>query len=552
MGLKGNRRSGPTPPPPNPKGGLLRSSRAVLAATLITATAGLAACTAGSTAVPPGRDAASTSQSRTPVVALHTSPASLDFTRTAGAAIPQAMMDNVYETLVRIDAQGKPIPLLATGWEVSPDRTTYTFHLREGVRFSNGTEFNAETAKFSLDRVRSDAWTNGLKKQMAVISSTEATEPQTLTVRLQRPSNSWLWSLGTFVGAMMTPDGVAPEQLTKHPVGTGPYTVDFFAPNKRINLQARPEYWGPKPRNSAAVLTYFPDSVSSANALMAGDVDVIYGLQAPELMDSLRRRGSVDIQVGDTTGEVLLSLNNRRAPFNDPRVRQAIMYAIDRRAVIDTAWNGLGTDTGGSPAAPTDPWYEPSHRYPFDPQKARQLLREAGINQTNNHVVFSVPSLVYATNAAEIVGSQLRDVGLDVSIESTEFPAVWTSKVLAQHNYDMSLVMHAEPRDIPTLFGNPEYYIGFDSQQSRELLSAADSGTPEDQVRQMRRAVDQIMAEAASDTLFSYPNIVVTSRGVTGVNPTVISGSLPVPGISAERPHPGAGALPANEKAAAA
>ncbi|WP_151529147.1 MULTISPECIES: ABC transporter substrate-binding protein [Corynebacterium] len=489
-------------------------------AALATALAvGVSGCSAGSTAVQVGRVAGT----HDIVVAASASPVSLDFTTNSGAAIPGALMSNVYETLVRIDDDGQIVPWLATSWEVSEDGRRYTFTLRDDVTFSNGDAFTAETVKFSIDRVRSEAWSNGLKKKMDIVESVEVLSPTDVSVQLAASSNQWLWDMATLVGAMMTPSAM--DTLASAPVGTGPYEVENFAIGHSISFRARDDYWGPAPQNQGAAIRYFADAVAAMNALRSGDVDVVYSMQSPELLHTFDPT-RYTVEVGTTNGEVLLSMNNNRAPFDDVRVRQAVMYGIDRQAVIDTAWDGHGIDTGGAPVPPTDPWYEASTRYPFDPERARQLLAEAGINESNNHVVFSVPSLPYAVAASEIVVSQLRDIGLDVSIRSTEFPAVWLNEVLKQQDYDMSLVMHIEPRDIPQLFGNPEYYLGFDSPEVRALLEKADRGTAQEQVRYMKKAVDQIMAEAGADTLFNFPNIVVTDRSVSGVRADQITEGL--------------------------
>ncbi|APT85218.1 peptide ABC transporter substrate-binding protein [Corynebacterium aquilae DSM 44791] len=478
------------------------------AAVLAGATLFTAGCSAGSTATQLGRIA----DANAIVVALAAAPASLDFTTTAGAAVPQAMMGNIYEGLVRIDDDANIQPLLAERWDISPDGRVYTFHLRQGVTFSNGDPFNAQAAKFSIDRVQSDAWTNGLKKQMEPVESTRVIDEHTLEVTLKEKNTAWLWNMGTLIGAMFSPTGI--DDLANTPIGTGPYVVDSWAVGQSLIFTAREDYWGEKPKNSAAALRYFADPVGASNALQSGDVDVIYSLQSPQLMDELKATGKYTIEVGTTNGEVILSMNPRRAPFNDIRVRQAVMYAINRQDVIDTAWDGYGTDTGGAPVPPTDPWYEESTRYPYDPDKARELLKQAGIPE-GYEVTISVPSLAYAQAASEMIVSQLNDVGLKVSIESTEFPAVWLSKVYKGHDFDMSIVAHVEARDIPAMFGNPEYYIGYDNPKVQQLLKQAGES---DEVGNMKAAVDQIMEDAAADTLFNLPNIVVTDPGITGVD----------------------------------
>lgn len=495
------------------------------AASLLTVLAALTltACSAGSTATQVGRVAGQGSV----VVGATGVPASLDFTTTGGAAIPQALMGNIYEGLVRIDAAGDIVPLLATSWEVSGDATEYTFHLREGVTFSDGSPFNAESAKFSIGYVQ-ESWTNGLKAQMDVVESVEVLDEHTLKVVLERPSQRWLWSMGTLTGAMMTPTGV--DKLATTPVGTGPYEMRRFAVGESVSFSVREDYWG-EPANRDAAIRYFSDATSAVNALRSGDIDVVWAMQAPELLDTLPE--DYDVEVGTTNGEVLVSMNNDRAPFDDPRVRRAVAHAVDRRAVNQVVWEGLATDTGGAPVPPTDPWFTGEDHAPFDPGLSRELLARAGFTEDNRpEISISVPSLPYAQSISELLYSQLRDVGFDVRLTTVEFPAVWLAEVMSAQNYDMSIIAHVEARDIPALFGNPDYYLGYDNQQVRDELLAADTAADvAEQTAHMERAVDTIMSEAGALTVFNLPNIVVTAPGVTGVNPTVVTDALELAGM---------------------
>lgn len=507
---------------------MLLTKRASFASAAIALAGLVSGCSAGSTVSQ--STVGTTAEASIVSIGVTGAPASLDFTTTSGAAIPQALMGNVYEGLVRINQSGELEPLLAESWTLSEDARTYTFTLREGVFFNNGEAFTADSVKFSIERVLSDAWTNGLKAQMKAVETVEVLSPHQVAVTLSQPSNQWLWSMGTLVGAMMSPTGVDSETLATAPVGTGPYVVNKWAVGNSLSLKKREDYWGAAPQNSGVVFRYFGDAIALTNAVRSGNIDAAVGMQSPELMDSLQADPKLSVEVGTTNGEVLLSMNNQRAPFNDVRVRQAVMYGVDRQAVIDTTWEGYGIDTGGAPVPPTDPWFTKSDMYPYDPAKAKALMEEAGAVGTP--ITLSVPSFPYAQQASEILYSQLNDIGFEVTIEQTEFPAVWLAKVYKAKDYDMSIIAHVEPRDVATLFGNPEYYLGFDSPLVQSMLSEADVAPPAEYNEKMAAAINEIMVQAAADTLYNFPLIVVSREGVRGIPTNTVSDSLYLAGVS--------------------
>lgn len=498
---------------------ILTRRRAVGVVVALTTAALVAACSAGS--------GEGTGGARTDVVVgLTGEPTNLDFTTTSGSAIPQLLMNNVYEGLVTIDQEGEVQPQLAESWEVNGDRTVYTFTLHEGVTFSDGSPFTADDVVSSIERVQDD-WTLSLRSKMDVVRKAEATSDTEVAVTLEHPSNSWLFDMGTSVGAMF-PDDLSADLATET-VGTGPYTVEEVAPGDHVTLAARDDYWGEAPAIQDVTVRYFADANAQANAVRAGDIDMAYNMQAPDLLAGLERDEDLQVIDGTSTGEVLLALNNTEPPFDDLRVRRAVMHAIDRKAVLDTAWAGHG-ELIGSMVPPTDPYYQDlTDAYPYDPERAKELLAEAGAEDLS--ITFDVPTRPYAEAVAQVVVSQLKDVGIDAKIVPAEFPAVWLDKVFTEHDYQMSVILHTEARDMLTIFGDPDYYIGYDNPRVTEVAEEADRSSPDQYVAGMQEVARMIVDDAASDPLFLFPNTVVADAGLAGIAANATTESMDLTGL---------------------
>ncbi|MEV4569656.1 ABC transporter substrate-binding protein [Nonomuraea sp. NPDC049419] len=480
-----------------------------------------AACGGGGSGDTGGGSGGSKGQSLS--VGFVAEPANLDFTSTEGAAIPQALLVNVYEGLVKLDQNGEIVPLLAEKWDVSDDRKTYTFTLRKDVKFSSGAPFTADDVVFSLDRVKSD-WKLKIKSQLDVIDDVEKKDDTTAVVTLKRPSNGFLYAMATRLGAMFSRTGVA--DLANKPVGTGPYVLGAWRRGDSIRLDANPSYWGTKPPVSSVTLKYFKDATAMNNALLTGGIDVISSVQAPESLQQFADPSRFETVEGTTNGEVVLSMNNGRPPFDDKKVRQAVRHAIDHKALLDTAWAGRG-QLIGSMVPPTDPWYEDrTGDYPYDPAKAKQLLGGKTYN-----VKMRIPNLPYAVSSAQVVKSQLAQVGITADIEPLEFPARWLDQVFTKGDYDLSIINHVEPRDMG-IFADKSYYFRYDNPEFGKLLASADEGTEQQQTDDLKQAAKLLSDDAAADFLFLFPNLIVAKKGVTGLPKNGISESFDFTALS--------------------
>ncbi len=501
--------------------------RARVRAAMVAATVGAcvavttAGCSAGSGQ--PGASRENSSGGPTAlVVGVTAEPASLDFTHENGAAIPQALLTNVYEGLVKVDQDGKIVPGLASAWQVSPDRLTYTFDLVTDAKFTNGSPFTADDVKFSIDRVKNGGWTTSLAAAMNVVRDVNVTSPAQVQVTLSAPSNDWLYRMTTRVGAMFSRTGV--DALATTPIGTGPYRFMKWTKGDSIVLERNPDYWGAQPYFDRVTLRYFKEAAALNNSLLSGGIQVISQVTAPDSLGQFSDSSRYQVLEGTTNAEVVLSFNNARAPFTNVSVRQAARAAIDHRALLDRCWGGRG-ELIGSMVPPTDPWYEDlTGIAPYDPATAKSLLARAG--QPNPTIRLRVPTLPYATSCGQVVKSQLEQVGFTVKLDQLEFPAAWLSSVFTQGDYEASIVAHVEPRDLPAVFGNPDYYIHYKNPELTAALAAADSGDEETQVAKMREAARLISEDAASDWLFLMPNLVVADTSITGLPKNAISESF--------------------------
>ncbi len=458
---------------------------------------------------------------QTLVVGASLEPPSLDPTASDAASIPQVMLYNVYETLLRVDSAGKFQPLLAERWDISADRLTYTFTLKAAT-FADGKAVTARDVVWSIGHVK--AGTNvAAASQLAVVSSVVAKGDTAAVFTLSKPSNSWLFAMASTAGMVF--DSAGAGKLAATPAGSGPYVLDRWTQGSDLILKRNDRYWATKASFATVTFRYFTDPNAMNTAMLSGGLDVISSLQAPQALPQFADTSRYTIIDGTTNGEVVMSLNNSAPALKDVRVRRAINYAIDRAALMKTVWGDKGTLIG-SMVPPTDPWYEDlSNTYPYDPAKARALLTAAGYS-SGLKLRMRLPVVPYATASGQFVASQLKDVGITVTTDELEFPR-WLDTVFTKADYDISIVAHVEPRDIGR-FANPKYYFRYDNPRFTALVTEADEGTEAQQVADMKAAAKLLATDAAADWLFLLPNLVVTTAKVEGVpqNATTLSFDL--------------------------
>jgi peptide/nickel transport system substrate-binding protein len=331
---------------------------------------------------------------------------------------------NIFETLTKINSDGSVTPLLAESWEISPDLKTYTFKLRKGVKFQNGEPFNAQAVKFSFDRAGGEKSTNKDKRTFANIA-TQVLDEHTVVLINKEIEPDLPFLLGQATAIIVEPK--SGDTNATRPVGTGPYRLDSWSKGSGIVLARWDGF-----RNASAVqirkasFRFISEPAAQAAALLAGDVDLFPHASASRSVpqfesDKPHSRSCSAARAArpswpSTTGS---------KPLDDVRVRRAIAAAIDRKAVIDAAADGRGIPIG-SHYVPGAPGYvDTTGINPFDIEKAKRLLAEAGV-KTPLELDLVLPPPPYARQGGELIAAQLAKVGIVAKIQNVEW-AQWLS-----------------------------------------------------------------------------------------------------------------------------
>jgi len=449
------------------------------------------------------------------VLGMVLEPPGLDPTVGAAAAIGEIVHYNILEGLTKIGVEGAVTPLLAENWTVAPDGKTYTFALRKGVTFSDGSAFDAQAVKFSFERAKAPGSTNKAKKAVFDnLSSVVVLEPHIVSLVLDEPDATLPFRLGENTAVILHPNSAA--QAATRPVGTGPYKLDSWSRGSAVSLVKWDGYRdAAKVRIKKATFRFINDPAAQVAALLAGDIDGMPRFAALQALAQLRTDKRFTVEVGSTAGKGIMAINNRRKPLDDLRVRRALAHAIDRQAFIAGAQEGLGRPIG-SHFAPTDMGYlDLTKRYPYDPDKARALLRDAGV-ATPLELTLTLPPPPYARKGGEIVAAMLAKVGVKAKIENVEW-AQWLAGAF-KGNFDLTLIVHVEPLDYATAYADPNYYFGYDSALFRGLVATLAATSSRSEKARLWRDIQRQLAEDAVNVFIWNPaQVAVYRRGLRGL-----------------------------------
>jgi peptide/nickel transport system substrate-binding protein len=339
---------------------------------------------------------------------------------------------NLYDGLVRYkDGTLEVEPALAKAWQISDDGKTYTFKLRHGVKFHDGTPFNAQAVKFNFDRMLDDKHPYHdtgpfpLAFFFKAIVETKVIDDYTVQFKLDKPYAPLLSNLAYPTGLIVSPAAVKKYKgdFGRHPVGTGPFKFAKWESNRLVALEKNPDYWDGAPSLNAVVFRPITDANTRVTELLSGGIDLMVEIP-PDSMAMFKDDPTFTVYQQAGPHLWFLILNMKEGPFKDKRMRQAVNYAINKQALVKDVLQGTATvATGPTPAAFGWAYNDKLKPYPYDPNKAKKLIKAAGYDgaKLTFYVTEGGSGMLNPIPMGTAIQADLAKVGLDVKIETYEW-----------------------------------------------------------------------------------------------------------------------------------
>ncbi|NRF93345.1 glutathione ABC transporter substrate-binding protein [Paenibacillus frigoriresistens] len=356
------------------------------------------------------------------VVALGAEPTILD-PQDSNDALSNNATELLFDKLVTLDKEGKIVPQLAKEWSTSTDGKKMTFKLREGVKFQDDTPLNAEAVKFTFDRVlNKENKLNRYSFYSEFIDKVNADSEYQVSFDLKFPFGPALTYFAQAAGAIHSPKNLKEQgkNIGKAPVGAGPFKLKEWVPGTKVVFEANPNYWAGKPKVKTITFKPVPENASRSIMLETGEADVISPV-VPTDVERLKGNDKVNVLVSPSSRTLEFPLNTTKAPFNDVRVRQALNYAVDKETIVKKVLSGYGKVSEAA-IAESIVGYSSVGVYPYDPEKAKQLLAEAGV-KPGTKIMLWTPEGRYLMDRqiAEFVQGNLQAVGFTVEFRKYEW-----------------------------------------------------------------------------------------------------------------------------------
>lgn len=436
----------------------------------------------------------------------------------AVAAGTKEVMFNVFEGLVKPTSNGDLIPAVASNYTVSEDHLTYTFTLREGVKFHNGDAVTAEDVVYSLKRVAAPTETGVVQVEaLSIMADVAAVDERTVAITLTEPSNEFI----SYLTVAILPADYT-EQDTK-PVGTGPFTFVSRSAQENIILEKFEEYWGQKAYLDQVTFRIIENAEGLLMGLQSGAIDICSHLtttQVSQLSDS-----EFSIAQGNMNLVQAMYLNNAVAPFDNVLVRQALCHAIDRQMILDLAFDGYGTLIGSSMYPAFGKYFDDTltNHYAYDVDAAKALLAQAGY-PGGFDMTITVPSNYQPhMDTAEVVVEQLKAIGVNAVIQPVEWET-WVSEAYVGRNFQATLVgVDASTMTARALLERftstySKNFINYNNAEYDALFAQAQACYDDAEQTALYKAMERNLTENAANVYIQdLADLVAVRKGLTGL-----------------------------------
>lgn len=362
-------------------------------------------------------------------------PPNWNYWETGLTAVTAPLLLNVWETLVQLEADGSPQPLLAESWEISDDGLTVTFNIREGVTFHDGTDLDAADVVYSLNK-NAESGVSRASVAFTSVTGVEAVDDYTVEVTLEQPSQSFLSRMADRAGLIVPENFFEDNDAATTVIGTGPYTFGEYRIDQDLTLHRYDGYWGEQPYFETVVQRFIPDETAALNALLGGEIDMVASVigEGMDRVATIADDPNFTMTLIPGTEVSYWALNTNVEAFQDIRVRQAIQHGHNRQSHIDAATAGTATSSCSMAVPAGVPWDTDYCPYPYDPDRARELLEEAGA--TDLVLDFPFANVAWHTVMAQIFQAEMADIGITVELRSQDL-ATWLDQTNTQGQYEV-------------------------------------------------------------------------------------------------------------------
>jgi len=447
------------------------------------------------------------------VIGLQQEPTNLDPTADATASIDGMLTHNVYESLTTVSEAGDVLPELADSWTISDDSLTYTFNLASGVKYHDGNIFDSADVIFAFNRAMAEDSVNPTKSIFKVIESVSASNSTTVKIKLKKKDAFFLFNLAKGDASIVAEETASNNNT--NPIGTGPFKFASWKRGDRLILVKNPDHRGAAEVALEKVeFRFIADAAAASAAMLAEELDAFPGFPAPEMLPQFQADPRFRVNIGSTEGEVILAMNNAKAPFNDIRVRRAISHAIDRSEIIDGAMYGNATPIGSFYPPHGGAYVDLTGVYPHDTAKAKKMFEVAGV--AGMEMTLRLPPFPYAMRSGEIIQAQLAEAGINAKIEQVEW-GFWISEVYKKKSYDMTIIAHTSPNDMGNFARGPKYFYGYDDPNFSDLWGRIKTESDPGKRKLMLQEGQRILTDqAVHGFLFQLPLLGIFKNEVKG------------------------------------